>query len=321
MKNIARYYHPILINEGFVPVENNGEFCSMGKCWKLSEEIGEGMYWTYEQKDLYNIKVHDFFFHEDKIVDINIPKGLNIAYYESISGEGLMPYKRLEANCVRTFIGGNEPFSANIHRRIPIRSIGIEILPAYYEEYLKKNYPKEYQNPYDAFCSIDEKDAFPEMVMLLMQIKNYRGDGISAKLFYDAKVAEAVALIVAHQKNKEHAKQHALSDTDRELLLSVTAYINDHYAFGIKLEQLSKIACMGTTKLKSCFKLMHGCTITEYIQHRRMSQAEHLLSCTDLTIHQVAQTVGYNSASRFSELFRKSTGILPNEYRMIVNTL
>ena len=50
-----------------------------------------------------------------------------------------------------------------------------------------------------------------------------------------------------------------------------------------------------------------------------MSKAEYLLSCTDLTINQIAQTVGYNSASRFSELFRKSTGILPNEYRIIAS--
>ena len=40
---------------------------------------------------------------------------------------------------------------------------------------------------------------------------------------------------------------------------------------------LTQIACMGTTKLKSCFKKYYDCTITEYIQQRRMSQAEYLL--------------------------------------------
>ena len=34
-----------------------------------------------------------------------------------------------------------------IHKNIPIRSIGIEIMPAYYEDYLKKQYPDEYRNP------------------------------------------------------------------------------------------------------------------------------------------------------------------------------
>lgn len=315
---ISKYYNPLLINNGFSPIENN-DFCSMGKCWELSESIGTGQYWVYEQENLYTIKIHKFYFHEDRIIEINVPRSLNITYYESISGEELVPYRRIKANCVKTFIGGDEPFKANMHKLVPVHSIGIDIFPAYYEEYLKNNYPGEYKNPIDAFQNMDETYDFPEMVMLLMQIKNYRGDGISAKLFYDAKVNEAVSLVVERQKNKNHQKQKSLSEYDKNLILSATSYINDHYAFDITLEQLSKIACMGTTKLKTSFKLLNGCTITEYIQHRRMSQAEHLLSSTDLTISQVSQTVGYKSASRFSELFKKSTGILPNEYRLITS--
>ena len=96
---------------------------------------------------------------------------------------------------------------------------------------------------------------------------------------------------------------------------AVTAYINDHFTFDLPLEQLSKIACMGTTKLKICFKQYHGCTITEYIQQRRISRAKHLFSSADLTIGQIARTVGYSNAGRFAELFRLSTGLLPGEYR------
>lgn len=98
-------------------------------------------------------------------------------------------------------------------------------------------------------------------------------------------------------------------------LKNVIAYLNDHYAFDIPLERLAKIACMGTTKLKTSFKQLQGCTITEYIQQRRMSQAEHLLIDTDFTMGQIAEMIGYSTSSRFAELFRKSTGLLPIEYR------
>ena len=87
------------------------------------------------------------------------------------------------------------------------------------------------------------------------------------------------------------------------------------YIEPLNLERLTQIACMGTTKLKTCFKKYYDCTITEYIQQRRMSQAEYLLAYTELTVGQVAQTVGYSTSSRFAELFRKSTGLLPLEYR------
>ena len=61
----------------------------------------------------------------------------------------------------------------------------------------------------------------------------------------------------------------------------MAAYLSDHYAAEIPMERLTQIACMGTTKLKSSFKKVYDCTITEYIQQRRMSQAEYLLTSTD----------------------------------------
>ena len=98
-----------------------------------------------------------------------MPEGLNIAYYTSISGEELNPYRRLNANCVKSHLNGYKPFKAVIHKNIPVRSIGIEIMPAYYEDYLQRLYPGEYASPYDAFLEVDETTDFPEMVKLLHQ--------------------------------------------------------------------------------------------------------------------------------------------------------
>ena len=74
---------------------------------------------------------------------------------------------------------------------------------------------------------------------------------------------------------------------------------------------------MSETKLKSCFKRRFGCSVTQYIQGRRMSQAEHLLIDTDFTMGQIAQMIVDSTSSRFAELFKKSTGLLPIEYRRI----
>ena len=64
----------------------------MGLCWKLSPEIGEGSYWTYGQKDLYDIKIHNFSFHEDSLLEFSLPECLSITRYDSISGEEMAPY-------------------------------------------------------------------------------------------------------------------------------------------------------------------------------------------------------------------------------------
>ena len=164
-----------------------------------------------------------------------MPECLSITQYESISGEELSPYRRLSAGCIKTFIGGYEPYKALIHKRIPIRSIGIEIMPAYYEDYMKKQYPGDYVNPFTAFKEIDQTMDFPAMAKLLYEVKNYRGSGIAAGLYYEAKVAEAVSLVVEEQKKLAHRKEKKLTAQDTAQLENVIAYLNDHYAFEIPL--------------------------------------------------------------------------------------
>lgn len=251
------------------------------------------------------------------MLEFSLPECLSITRYDSISGEELSPYRRLSAGCIKTFIGGYTPYKALIHKNIPIRSIGIEITPAYYEDYLQRLYPEAQINPVEAFQKIDQTSYFPEMSRLLTEIKNYRGEGVAAKLFYEGKVAEAVSMVVEYQKKHSEKITQKLSRQDIESIQTVASYLGDHYASDISLERLTQIACMGTTKLKSCFKKCYDCTITEYIQQRRMSQAEYLLAYTDLSVGQIAQTIGYSTSSRFAELFRKSTGSLPMEYRKL----
>ncbi|MFD3158173.1 helix-turn-helix domain-containing protein [Haloimpatiens sp. FM7330] len=318
MKSIIKDIHePYLLEKGFTLEDPNQQYNVMGQTYRIDPNIGKGYYWIYTHEDLFAIVIHNFFFYEDYFLKCQLPEYLSITYYDSISGEELNPYKRLNAGCVKGYWSNENVYQALFHKNIPIRSIGIELTPEYYENYLSKKYPTEYINIHSALLSINEATDFPEMVLLLNQIKSYRGTGMAAKLFYEGKVAESISLIVERSKQMKPKISQRITKQDFNHLETVTSYINDHYAFDLHLEQLAQIACMGTTKLKSTFKKVHKCTITEYIQHRRMSQAEHLLANTDLSIGQIARIVGYQSASRFSQLFRKSTGLLPCKYRKL----
>ncbi|WFR58657.1 AraC family transcriptional regulator [Anaerocolumna sp. AGMB13025] len=316
-ENIEHLYENILIDRGFMPVNPNGNFNSCGQTYELSKELGEGFYWIYSVSNLYDIKIHDFSFYQDYLLECQLPECMSISYYQSIAGHELNPYRRINANCIKTFIGGEKTYKALMHKRIPIRSVGIEILPAYYTHYLKEKYPDDYSDPYDAFISIDETYHFPEMLLLLNQVAEYRGTGISAKMFYEAKVNEAVSLVMEH--SYKHSKEYRhVSDTDEKQIYCVSSYIKDHAAYPLTLDQLSKIACMGQTKLKKIFKIIYGCTITEFIQQTRMENAEFMLSHTDLPIAQIGETIGYTNPSRFAELFKRNVGVLPGEYRKMM---
>ena len=315
MPDVENFYHELLLGCGFQEELPDEAFKPIGKLYSIPAKLGEGKYWIYGQKDFYIIKIHDFYFYEDSFIDFESDECLGICFYESISGEEISPYRRLTAGCVQCFMGGCRSRKIIVHKNIPIRTIDIEIMPAYYEQYLHETFPNEYIDPREAFQNISWTDDFPEMIHLLRKIWDYRGDGLAAKLFYEGKVAEAISLIIEYNRKQKSVRKIQVSNQDMKALESVTAYINDHFNGKISTEQLCRIACMGRTKLKTLFKQVYECTITEYIQHRRLSHAETLLASTDFTIEQIADAIGFSNAGRFASAFCKSTGMFPAEYR------
>ena len=311
-KDLEQQYGRAMEEHGFLPDPENRRYGSMGLCWRHTSQQGGGFFWTYGQQDLYTIKIHDFFFHEDQLLEFHWPESLSVTWYESISGEEFSPCRRLVPGCVKSFIGGREPYRALIHRQIPIVSIGVEITPAYYRDYLRRQFPQEYQNLLESFQTLDQTEHFPEMVQLLKQVRDYRGEGLPARLFYDGKVAEAVALVA--ERHLKRKNRRSVSAEDMVRLADVAAFITAHCADELPLERLSRIGCMSISKLKDAFHVRYGCTITQYIQGQRTEQAGRLLRETDLPVSQgfgmsaagaiaaglcIAETVGKTRSDAF----------------------
>lgn len=297
-----------------VPTELNKE----GKCFIPPKELGEGYYWYYEKKDTFAISIIDLKLKEDRIMEYNQPEFISISHYDTISAEEINPYKRLNANYIRGHVADKGLFRARYHNSVPIRGMELMLMPKYYNDYLSIVYPGEFIDSKEAFRSIDGISEFPELVLLLSQIRAFKGSGGSAHLYFESKVTEAVSLIIEKTKKQTGYIPSNLSKDDMKCLDAVKSYISDHFAFKINAEQLSKIACMGQTKMRYSFKNLYGYTITEFIQNKRIAHAEYMLLKTDFPINQVAEAVGYNHAGRFSSLFKKSTGLLPEEYRKMI---
>ena len=52
-----------------------------------------------------------------------------------------------------------------------------------------------------------------------------------------------------------------------------------------------------------------------YITNKKMERAELLLITTDIPVKQIAHDLGYNDLSYFIRIFKKHTGITPQQYR------
>lgn len=99
------------------------------------------------------------------------------------------------------------------------------------------------------------------------------------------------------------------------LIHQVHDFLAEHLNERITIEALSKRFLMNTTTLKTTFKKVYGESIAMHMKRHRMEHAAELLLSTQNDIASIAQAVGYESQSRFSDAFREAYGLLPTEYR------
>lgn len=96
---------------------------------------------------------------------------------------------------------------------------------------------------------------------------------------------------------------------------AVRRYIDLHYKEPLTLELLAEEAHMNKYYLSHAFKEEYGIPPINYMIDRRISESKYLLTETDLSMSQIARLLGFSSLSYFSQVFRKTQGISPMEYR------
>lgn len=127
--------------------------------------------------------------------------------------------------------------------------------------------------------------------------------------------AEAKGKAVSFSVIQEQIHRNNDSAKGQNTVQKVMAYIDQHYGEMITREQLGSVACLNPTYLARIFKTETGKTMGNYILDERIKKAKFLLETSDMTISEVAQTVGYDNFSYFSKLFKDRTGMTPKEYR------
>ena len=91
--------------------------------------------------------------------------------------------------------------------------------------------------------------------------------------------------------------------------------IETNPATEMNLHILAKKLGVSNGYLSAIFKKETGKTITQYIHHKRLSYAQHLLKSTNLQVQTVALHCGMVDVQYFSKLFKREFGISPSQYR------
>lgn len=92
-------------------------------------------------------------------------------------------------------------------------------------------------------------------------------------------------------------------------------FLSSCYDEPLTVARVAHVACLSPYHFHRMFKLAFDETPMEFLQARRLERARMLLIRTDLPITAIALSVGFESPSAFSWLFRKRFGLSPRTFR------
>ena len=97
--------------------------------------------------------------------------------------------------------------------------------------------------------------------------------------------------------------------------MEILRYIDTEYK-NASLTQFAEKENLDIYTLSRIIKRQTGYTFKQLLEERRLEQALFLLKNTDLTIEDIALSIGYENLSFFYRLFSKKHNMTPRQYRL-----
>lgn len=105
--------------------------------------------------------------------------------------------------------------------------------------------------------------------------------------------------------------QEARNDTMRDILM----YIHDHYKEPISRKDIAHAAGYTESHISHLFSATMRTSLPDYINALRVEDAKDLLTGTNMTVSQIAESLGFGSIRNFGRAFQKYTATTPKDYR------
>jgi AraC family transcriptional regulator len=95
----------------------------------------------------------------------------------------------------------------------------------------------------------------------------------------------------------------------------IKEFVDAHISRGIGISELASLVGLSQFHFIRAFKSSVGPSPYQYVLSERISVAKEMLSKSDLSIADVALSVGFSDASQLNRAFRKLIGITPTAFR------
>ena len=104
-------------------------------------------------------------------------------------------------------------------------------------------------------------------------------------------------------------------DKEETWLDGVIRYVKQYHTQDLTLDHLCDHFGCSRSRISHIFKSNMGVNFREYLTDLRLTDAESLLKFSDLTVTEIAYSVGFCDSNYFSSVFKKRYNISPKNYR------
>ena len=188
---------------------------------------------------------------------------------------------------------------------------------------LLENNPSALEDP-EIFAEMNEQIADKSSYVLVRRQDKiyYAGNELAANQIFDKlpgfeQVCHGllqVLLVYISRKQNLSVISDSSFQLSKECALA-KRYIDSNYSQNITLDSLAEITHINKFYLAHSFTECVGQSPINYLTDRRLEACKGLLVSSNLSVAQVATSVGFSSQSYFSQIFRKKTGMTPRQYR------
>lgn len=121
-------------------------------------------------------------------------------------------------------------------------------------------------------------------------------------------IKDITDIVVSYLKEKRDVKVN-------RAILRVQEFIRNNYHNDLTLKMASDFVGLSESHLSNIFTKKTGQTFTDYLTSVRIEKAKELLETTNLKVYEVGVSIGYANVEHFSRVFKKFTGLSPNNYK------
>ena len=151
--------------------------------------------------------------------------------------------------------------------------------------------------------------AFSYLNLILYLIEKYAG----------REIALLIAKVFAIEPNRESQLSYTIFQGqkvhDDEQIKQAQEFIEKNYYDKITVEQLTSMLALSRRNFERRFKKATSNTVVEYMQRVKIEAAKKGLESGTKNVNELMYEVGYNDTKAFRNVFKRTTGLSPIEYR------